>query len=70
VPGVWSASRGQNVDATKQVFIETFPRVLILHLKRFVYDAEERSVVKRSKPVAYGTELIVPPGESGRCGLC
>lgn len=70
VPGVWSASRGQNVDATKQVFIETFPRVLILHLKRFVYDAEERSVVKRSKPVAYGTELIVPPGESRRCGLC
>ena len=63
VLGVWSAARGSNVDATKQVYIETFPPVLILHLKRFVYDGAEQSVVKRSKPVAYGVELIIPPGK-------
>ncbi len=62
VPGVWSSARGSNVDATKQVYIESFPPVLILHLKRFVYDGMEQSVVKRSKPVAYGNELVVPPG--------
>ncbi|WVF65937.1 hypothetical protein IAT40_000675 [Kwoniella sp. CBS 6097] len=61
VPGVWSAARGMEVDATKQVLIETFPQVLILHLKRFVYDAAERAVVKRNKPIAYGPELVVPP---------
>jgi ubiquitin carboxyl-terminal hydrolase 10 len=63
VPGVWSASRKANVDATKQMTVETFPRVLILHLKRFVFEMGEMSVVKKSKPVAYGTELVIPPGE-------
>jgi ubiquitin carboxyl-terminal hydrolase 10 len=60
VGGVWSASRNANVDATKQVYIDSFPPVLILHLKRFVYDPQEQNVVKRDKPVAYGTELVVP----------
>ncbi|KAL7418681.1 hypothetical protein Q5752_006364 [Cryptotrichosporon argae] len=57
---VHSAARGGTVDATKQVYVEAFPTVLILHLKRFVYDAQERAVVKRSKPVSYGVELVVP----------
>lgn len=64
VGGVWSASRGANVDATKQVYIDSFPPVLILHLKRFVYDPQEQNVVKRDKPVAYGSELVIPQGES------
>ena len=67
VPGVWSASRKANVDATKQITVETFPRVLILHLKRFVFEMSELSVVKKSKPVAYGTELVIPPGEFWVC---
>lgn len=61
VPGVWSAARNCNVDATKQVYIETFPPVLILHLKRFVYDPLARDVVKKNKPVAYSAELVIPP---------
>lgn len=70
VPGVWSAARKTNVDATKQVYIDSFPPVLILHLKRFVYDPMEQNVVKRVKPVAYGGELDVPaeivsPGKRG-----
>lgn len=60
VPGVWVQARGANVDATKQVYLETFPPVLILHLKRFVYDPQEQNVVKKSKPIAYGTELVIP----------
>ncbi|BEI86095.1 hypothetical protein CcaverHIS002_0603820 [Cutaneotrichosporon cavernicola] len=60
VPGVWVAARNAHVDATKQVFFEALPPVLILHLKRFVYDPQEQNVVKRAKPVAYGTELVIP----------
>lgn len=48
------------VAASKQVFIETFPPVLILHLKRFVYDHVAHDSVKKNKPIAYGTELIIP----------
>ena len=61
VRGVWSASRGEEVDATKQVYVETWPQILILHLKRFVYESGD--VVKRAKPIAYSTELVVPPGK-------
>ncbi|KLT43572.1 cysteine proteinase [Cutaneotrichosporon oleaginosum] len=60
VPGVWVAARNAHVDATKQVFFESLPPVLILHLKRFVYDPQEQNVVKRAKPVAYGSELVIP----------
>ncbi|GMK59911.1 hypothetical protein CspeluHIS016_0901280 [Cutaneotrichosporon spelunceum] len=60
VPGVWVAARNAHVDATKQVFFDALPPVLILHLKRFVYDPQEQNVVKRAKPVAYGTELVIP----------
>ena len=63
VSGVWSASRKENVDASRQVYIETFPPVLVLHLKRFEYDQSQNRVVKRDKLIAYGTELVIPAGE-------
>jgi ubiquitin carboxyl-terminal hydrolase 10 len=59
----WSATKKENIDATKTVFVETWPKVLMCHLKRFVYDAGEREVVKKSRAVAYGTELVVPNGD-------
>lgn len=70
IPGVFSSSRGVNVDATKQVFVETLPPILILHFKRFLYDAVEQKVVKKGKAVGYGTEMLVPseimsPGRKG-----
>jgi ubiquitin carboxyl-terminal hydrolase 10 len=60
ISGVYSASRGTNVDATKTVYLETVPPILTLHLKRFLYDAVENRVVKKGKAVAYGPELIIP----------
>ncbi|WWC85843.1 uncharacterized protein L201_000710 [Kwoniella dendrophila CBS 6074] len=61
VPGVYSQTKKTEVDATKQIHIETFPQVWILHLKRFVYDPKEYNVVKKNKLIAYNQELIVPP---------
>jgi hypothetical protein len=44
------------------VLIEALPPVLVLHLKRFSYDAATGGVVKNSKPVLLSSELEIPPG--------
>ncbi|KAF2805186.1 cysteine proteinase [Mytilinidion resinicola] len=46
-------------SATKQLFIETLPPVLILHLKRFLYDATG-GTQKIWKKVGYPLELEIP----------
>lgn len=59
-----SSSRpGVQVDASQQTLIETLPPVLVLHLKRFLYDTAVKDVVKLSKKVMFGTELEIPKGE-------
>lgn len=67
--GDWTNSSGLKVRATKQVFIETLPPVLILHLKRFHYD-NVGGTQKSWKVVGYPLELEVPqevlsPGRRG-----
>jgi ubiquitin carboxyl-terminal hydrolase 10 len=57
--GDFNSPRGPGTTATKQVFIETLPPVLILHLKRFQYD-NTGGVQKIWKKVGYPLELTIP----------
>ena len=57
--GEFSSPRGTGVAATKQVFVETVPPVLILHLKRFQYD-NTGGTQKIWKTVGYPLELEIP----------
>ncbi|KAJ1307722.1 hypothetical protein OPQ81_001811 [Rhizoctonia solani] len=54
-----SETRGTMVDARKQVTLESLPPLLILHLKRLVYDA--KGIQKNSKVVEYSTALEIRP---------
>ncbi|KAI9656289.1 MAG: hypothetical protein M1821_004952 [Bathelium mastoideum] len=56
--GDFNSPRGV-ATATKQVFIETLPPVLILHLKRFQYDSSG-GTQKIWKHIAYPLELEIP----------
>lgn len=55
--GDFNSSRGPRVNATKQVFIESLPPVLVLHLKRFQY---EKGTQKIWKKIGYPLELEIP----------
>ncbi|MCJ1288113.1 hypothetical protein MMC26_007468 [Xylographa opegraphella] len=57
--GDFNSPRGPGVAATKQVFIESLPPVLILHLKRFQYD-NTGGTQKIWKKVGYPLELEIP----------
>lgn len=51
---------GRDNKATKQVLIESVPQVLILHLKRFQFDAEGTGTVKIWKKIGYPLDLELP----------
>jgi ubiquitin carboxyl-terminal hydrolase 10 len=55
-----NAPQGSGASATKQVFIEDLPPVLILHLKRFEYDASTHKAMKSLKNIDYPLELEIP----------
>lgn len=57
--GDFNSPRGPGTTATKQVFIETLPPVLILHLKRFQYD-NAGGTQKIWKKVGYPLQLEIP----------
>ncbi|KAG9040244.1 hypothetical protein FRB95_000173 [Tulasnella sp. JGI-2019a] len=55
--------KGYDVSATKQVFIETLPAILVLHFKRFIFEARDEgvyNVIKSQKVIGYGTALEIP----------
>jgi ubiquitin carboxyl-terminal hydrolase 10 len=58
--GDFQTSRGTRATATKQVFIETLPPILILHLKRFHYDSTTKRAEKIWKKVGYPLDLELP----------
>jgi ubiquitin carboxyl-terminal hydrolase 10 len=47
-------------QANQQVLIEALPPVLVLHLKRFLYDVDADDMVKIKKHVQFGQELEIP----------
>ena len=49
-------------EASQQVHIEHLPPVLVLHLKRFLYDVVTDGTTKISKHVQYPPELEIPLG--------
>jgi ubiquitin carboxyl-terminal hydrolase 10 len=49
------------MDASQQVLIETLPPILVLHMKRFLYDTKVNGVVKIGKQVTFGPELEIQP---------
>lgn len=60
IRGDFNSSRGPNVTASKQLFIESLPPVLILHLKRFHYDSVTRGTQKIWKKIGYPLDLEIP----------
>jgi ubiquitin carboxyl-terminal hydrolase 10 len=59
--GDFHSPHGKDVRATKQVFIESVPPVLVLHLKRFQFDAEGYGgTVKIWKKIGYPLEFEFP----------
>lgn len=59
IQGDFNSPRGKDITATKQLYIETLPPVLILHLKRFQFDAEG-GTTKIWKKIGYPLELEIP----------
>jgi ubiquitin carboxyl-terminal hydrolase 10 len=59
--GDFGSPRGPNSKTTKQVLIESIPPVLILHLKRFQFDAAAGTgTLKIWKKIDYPLELELP----------
>ncbi|CAA7271095.1 unnamed protein product [Cyclocybe aegerita] len=52
---------GVTIEAHQQVLIEALPPILVLHMKRFCYDAASGAVVKVGKHVSFGPELEIGP---------
>ncbi|KAF9063839.1 hypothetical protein BDP27DRAFT_1334505 [Rhodocollybia butyracea] len=48
-----------DIQGSQQVLLEALPPVLVLHMKRFEYDAAVGGVVKVGKQVTFGPELVV-----------
>ena len=59
--GNFDSPHGKDVPASKQVFIESLPSVLILHLKRFQFEGGDSfGTIKIWKKVGYPLELEIP----------
>ncbi|GBG24112.1 Ubiquitin carboxyl-terminal hydrolase 10 [Hondaea fermentalgiana] len=55
-----SQKHGNIQRGQKSLLFDKLPRVLILHLKRFVYDKKTNSPLKLNKLVTYPSKLVIP----------
>jgi len=60
IEGYKNPKTNQVVKATRSLNLEELPVILILHMKRFVYDANTGGVQKTLKPVQFSAELEIP----------
>ena len=56
---------GVTIEASQQVLIEALPPILVLHLKRFLYDTAVSGVVKLGRQIRFGPELEIGQGAVG-----
>ncbi|KAJ3398147.1 hypothetical protein HDU80_009218 [Chytriomyces hyalinus] len=61
ISGYTSSVTAQLIDLSKQTFVDSFPPILILHLKRFVYDFKAGGTQKVRKHVRFDTSLKIKP---------
>ncbi|EPQ57809.1 cysteine proteinase [Gloeophyllum trabeum ATCC 11539] len=52
---------GVTIEASQQVLIDSLPPILVLHLKRFLYDTSVGGVVKIGKQITFGPEVEIGP---------
>ncbi|KAI8837690.1 hypothetical protein BJ741DRAFT_603021 [Chytriomyces cf. hyalinus JEL632] len=60
IPGYTSVT-GFPVDVTKQNYVDSFPPILILHLKRFVFDGVTGTTQKLRKHINFNASLKIKP---------
>ncbi|KAH8795972.1 hypothetical protein DL96DRAFT_1800192, partial [Flagelloscypha sp. PMI_526] len=49
------------VEGSQMTLVDGLPATLVLHLKRFAYDAKTSTVRKVAKTILFQNELVVPP---------
>jgi ubiquitin carboxyl-terminal hydrolase 10 len=57
-----STRTGVTIEASQQVLIDALPPILVLHMKRFLYDTSVGGVVKVGKQIPFSEELEVAGG--------
>jgi ubiquitin carboxyl-terminal hydrolase 10 len=50
------------IEASHQVLVEELPPILVIHLKRFLYDTDVGSVIKIGRQIRVDPELVVGSG--------
>ena len=60
----WQVGQSSSSEPSRQLLLdsEMLPPVLVLHLKRFLYDMASDGINKISKPVQFAPELEIAPG--------
>lgn len=58
------SSSGVETEAWKQLSLEVLPTILILHMKRFVFDTTVNTIKKLDKRVDFSIDLEIARGKS------